>query len=163
RAEPATCRSETSPTCSRRSSAGEGSAPGGVPRAERGPIAAMTSSPRHRSRSRRPRSEPTASSTSSVCEPANDAPGRAPSREAVFEVLEVPIVQGSLGAHVDVETLDGVERVELEPGTESGTVIRRRGHGIPNLGRRGRGDLFLTLQVQTPKNLKKEELELLEE
>ena len=81
----------------------------------------------------------------------------------VFAVLEVPMVQASLGAQVDVETLDGVERVELGPGTESGTVVRLRGQGVPNLGRRGRGDLFLTIQVQTPKDLNKAERELLEE
>jgi molecular chaperone DnaJ len=81
----------------------------------------------------------------------------------VFAVLEVPMVQASLGAQLDVETLDGVERVELDPGTESGTVVRLRGQGVPNLGRRGRGDLFLTIQVQTPKDLNKVERELLEE
>jgi molecular chaperone DnaJ len=81
----------------------------------------------------------------------------------VFAVLEVPMVQASLGAQLDVETLDGVERVELVPGTESGTVVRLRGQGVPNLGRRGRGDLFLTIQVQTPKDLNKVERELLEE
>lgn len=81
----------------------------------------------------------------------------------VFAVLDVPMVQASLGAHLDVETLDGIERVELDPGTESGTVIRLRGHGVPNLGRRGRGDLFLTIQVQTPKDLNKGERELLEQ
>lgn len=81
----------------------------------------------------------------------------------VFAVLDVPMVQASLGAQLDVETLDGVERVELDPGTESGTVVRLRGQGVPNLGRRGRGDLFLTIQVQTPKDLNKVERELLEE
>jgi molecular chaperone DnaJ len=81
----------------------------------------------------------------------------------IFAALDVPMVQASLGAHLEVETLDGAERVDLEPGTESGTVIRLRGHGVPNLGRRGRGDLFLTIQVQTPKDLKKEERELLEQ
>jgi molecular chaperone DnaJ len=81
----------------------------------------------------------------------------------VFAVLEVPMVQASLGAQLDMETLDGVERVELDPGTESGTVVRLRGQGVPNLGRRGRGDLFLTIQVQTPKDHNKVERELLEE
>jgi molecular chaperone DnaJ len=81
----------------------------------------------------------------------------------VFAVLEVPMVQASLGTQLDVETLDGVERVELDPGTESGTVVRLRGQGVPNLGRRGRGDLFLTIQVQTPRDLNKVERELLEE
>jgi molecular chaperone DnaJ len=81
----------------------------------------------------------------------------------IFAVLEVPMVQASLGAQLDVETLDGVERLELEPGTESGSMIRLRGQGVPNLGRRGRGDLFVTIQVRTPRELKKDERELLEQ
>ncbi len=80
----------------------------------------------------------------------------------LFAVLEVPMVQAALGADLDVETLDGLERVRIDPGTESGTVIRIRGQGVPHLGRRGRGDLFLTVHVETPKGLKKEERALLE-
>ena len=81
----------------------------------------------------------------------------------VFAVLDVPMVQATLGGEVEVETLDGAERVEIEPGTESGTTVRLRGKGIPNLGRRGRGDLFLTVAVQTPRDLSKEERRLVEE
>jgi len=81
----------------------------------------------------------------------------------VFATLEVPMVQAALGAEIEVETLDGVESVRLEPGIESGTTLRLRGQGVPNLGRRGRGDLFLTVQVQTPRDLSKEERKLLEE
>jgi molecular chaperone DnaJ len=81
----------------------------------------------------------------------------------VFAVLDVPMVQATLGGELEVETLDGTERVEIEPGTESGTTVRLRGKGIPNLGRRGRGDLFLTVAVQTPHQLSKEERKLVEE
>jgi molecular chaperone DnaJ len=81
----------------------------------------------------------------------------------VFAVLDVPMVRATLGGEVEVETLDGAERVEIEPGTESGTTIRLRGKGIPNLGRRGRGDLFLTVAVQTPRDLSKEQRKLVEE
>ncbi|MEW6059811.1 MAG: molecular chaperone DnaJ [Actinomycetota bacterium] len=81
----------------------------------------------------------------------------------LFAVLEIPMVQAALGAELEVETLDGPERVKLEAGIESGTVIRLRGKGIPNLGRRGRGDLFLTVHVGTPKDLRREERRLLEQ
>lgn len=81
----------------------------------------------------------------------------------VFAVLEVPMVHAALGVEVDVETLDGLERVEIESGTASGTTLRLRGKGIPNLGRRGRGDLFLTIAVQTPRDMKREERKLLEQ
>jgi molecular chaperone DnaJ len=81
----------------------------------------------------------------------------------LFAVLEVPMVQAALGAEVEIETLDGGDRVRVEPGTESGTIVRLRGKGVPILGRRGRGDLFLTVQVQTPRELGKEERRLLEQ
>lgn len=81
----------------------------------------------------------------------------------VFAVLEVPMVQAALGGEVRVDTLDGTERVGIDPGTESGTTVRLRGKGIPNLGRGGRGDLFLTIAVQTPRDLSKEQRGLVEE
>jgi molecular chaperone DnaJ len=77
-------------------------------------------------------------------------------------ILDVPLTQAVLGAEVDVATLDGSERVKVAPGTQPGTVIRMRGHGVPNLGRRGRGDLFLTVQVAVPEHLKKDERQLVE-
>ena len=61
-----------------------------------------------------------------------------------------------------METLEGTERIWIEPGTPSGTVVRLRGKGLPSLGRRGRGDLFVTIRVQTPTDLTKQERELLE-
>jgi molecular chaperone DnaJ len=80
----------------------------------------------------------------------------------LFAVLEVPMVQAALGAELEVETLEGTERIRIEPGTPSGTVVRLRGKGLPSLGRRGRGDLFVTIRVQTPTDLTKQERELLE-
>ena len=60
------------------------------------------------------------------------------------------------------ETLDGTERVRIEPGTQSGSVIRLRGKGVPNLGRRGRGDALLVVHVPTPERIGREERGLLE-
>jgi molecular chaperone DnaJ len=80
----------------------------------------------------------------------------------VFAVLDVSMTQAALGAGFEVETLDGPERVDVDPGTPSGTTVRLRGKGVPNLGRRGRGDLFLTVHVATPEPASKEERRLLE-
>ncbi len=63
---------------------------------------------------------------------------------------------------MDVETLDGPERLRIEAGTESGTVLRLKGKGVPHLQRRGRGDLFVTLHIVTPRDLSKEERTLLQ-
>lgn len=80
----------------------------------------------------------------------------------LYGVLDVSITQAALGAEVQIETLDGPERVRIDPGTESGTVLRLKGLGVPNLGRRGRGDLFVTLHIVPPDDLSREERGLLE-
>ncbi len=76
--------------------------------------------------------------------------------------LPLPMTLAALGTEVEVPTLDGIERVRIDPGTPSGAVIRLRGKGIPHLGHRGRGDLFVTVLVETPKPKSKEERALLE-
>jgi molecular chaperone DnaJ len=81
----------------------------------------------------------------------------------LFADLAIPMTQAALGAEVEVETLDGPERVEVEPGLASGATVRLRGKGVPNLGRRGRGDLFLTILVETPKPGSRDEKRLLEQ
>jgi molecular chaperone DnaJ len=80
----------------------------------------------------------------------------------LFTVLDISATQAALGASVTVATLDGDETVKIDAGTESGTVVRLRGKGIPNLNRRGRGDLYLTLHVVTPTQLTRDERELYE-
>jgi molecular chaperone DnaJ len=81
----------------------------------------------------------------------------------LLAVLDVSMEQAALGAEVEVPTLDGSERVKLDAGVESGSVVRLRGKGIPNLGRRGRGDLYLTVHVETPRQLDKAQRRLLEQ
>ena len=75
----------------------------------------------------------------------------------LFTVLDISMTQATLGADVEVEAIEGHERVRVEAGTESGTVIRLKSKGVPNVNRRGRGDLFITLHVVTPGELSKEE------
>ncbi|HEY7401123.1 MAG TPA: molecular chaperone DnaJ [Actinomycetota bacterium] len=81
----------------------------------------------------------------------------------LLAVLDVPFTQAALGGEVEVETLDGVERIKIEPGTESGATVRLRGAGVPNLNRRGRGDLFVTVHVTVPGQLSKDERRVVEE
>ncbi|HEX8099885.1 MAG TPA: molecular chaperone DnaJ [Actinomycetota bacterium] len=76
--------------------------------------------------------------------------------------LPVPMTLAALGTELEVPTLEGQERVDLEPGTPSGTVIRLRGKGVPRLGGRGRGDLFVNVVVENPPPRSKEERALLE-
>ena len=81
----------------------------------------------------------------------------------LFAILDLSMAQVALGAEVEVATLDGVERLRIDPGTPSGTVIRLRGKGVPNLNRRGRGDLNVTVHVVTPTDLSREERKLFEQ
>jgi molecular chaperone DnaJ len=80
----------------------------------------------------------------------------------LYGVLDVSITQATLGGDIDIETVEGSERLRIDPGTESGTVLRLKGKGVPHLQRRGRGDLFVTVHVVTPRDLSKEERSLLE-
>jgi molecular chaperone DnaJ len=77
-------------------------------------------------------------------------------------VMDITVTQAALGAQIEVEGIDGTETVEVAPGTESGTIVRLKGKGVPNLQRRGRGDLFVTLHIVPPRNPSKEERALYE-
>lgn len=81
----------------------------------------------------------------------------------LVSVLELPVTQALLGTEVDVPTLDGTETLRFAPGTRSGTVLRLSGKGIPHLGRRGRGDLYVEVDVVVPEGLSKNERALVEE
>ena len=80
----------------------------------------------------------------------------------LFTVLDVSMTQATLGAEVEIQGLDGPERISLDTGTESGTVVRIKGGGVPNVNRRGRGDLYVTVHVVTPDDLSREERKLWE-
>ncbi len=70
--------------------------------------------------------------------------------------------QAVLGTSIEVPTLDGKAKVKVEPGTQSGKILRLRGKGLPSVNSyEGRGDLLVSLTVWTPKNLTKEEKTIL--
>ena len=69
----------------------------------------------------------------------------------------------ALGGQVQVPTLDGDEPFKVPEGSQSGSVFRLRGKGMPDVSGRGRGDLFFTVQAVTPKKLTKEQRTLLEQ
>lgn len=80
----------------------------------------------------------------------------------LHEELPLTMAQAALGHQIDYETLDGTEDFVVPPGTQSGKVFRLKGRGVPQLGGRGRGDLLVTVRVETPTDLSDEEAELLE-
>ena len=69
----------------------------------------------------------------------------------------------ALGGEIQVPTLDEPETVKVPEGTQTGTTLRLRGKGLPDVNGRGRGDLFATIQVRTPKKLTRDQRKLIEQ
>ena len=78
-------------------------------------------------------------------------------------ILEMPIsfAQAALGATLIVPTVDGKVQYDLPEGTQTGTVFRLRGSGVPSVNGRGRGDQYVKVNVEIPRNLNHEQKELL--
>ena len=74
---------------------------------------------------------------------------------------EISYAQATLGAEVEVPTLDGKVKLTIPEGTQPGEVFRMRGKGIPYLRGGGRGDQFVTMSIKVPKNLTGSQKELL--
>jgi molecular chaperone DnaJ len=81
----------------------------------------------------------------------------------LYASVPVTFAQAALGAEVDVKTLHGTESLKVPAGTQTGTVFRVRGQGMPVLGGRGKGDLFVSVSVITPTSLTREQRKLLEQ
>ena len=84
-------------------------------------------------------------------------------RDGTSVLLEQDIsyAQATLGAEVEVPTLDGKVKLTIPEGTQPGAVFRLRGKGIPYLRGSGRGDQFVTVNIRVPKNLTGSQKELL--
>ena len=75
----------------------------------------------------------------------------------------INITDATLGITAEVPMIDGKAKVKIEPGTQSGKVLRLKGKGIPSINSyEGRGDMLITVQVWTPRNITKEERTILE-
>jgi len=74
----------------------------------------------------------------------------------------LPMTAAALGTTVKLETLDGEESIDVEAGTQSGTVVTLRARGVPHLSRGvGRGDLHVHIDVETPTRLDPQQEQLL--
>ena len=81
----------------------------------------------------------------------------------LYSAVPISFAQAALGAEIKVKTLDGEEDLKVPAGTQTGTVFRLKSHGMPALGGRGKGDLFVAVTLITPKTLTKEQRKLLEQ
>ena len=84
-------------------------------------------------------------------------------REGTSVLCDAPITfaQAVLGAELEIPTIDGKVKYDLPEGTQSGTTFCLKGKGIPSINGRGRGDQYVTVYIETPRNLNKEQKEAL--
>ena len=84
-------------------------------------------------------------------------------REGNDVFCEAPITfsQAVLGATLEIPTIDGQVKYDIPEGTQTGTVFRLRGKGIPVLNGRGRGDQYVTVTIETPRGLNREQKDAL--
>ena len=81
----------------------------------------------------------------------------------LYSSVPINFSQAALGAEITVQTLNGQQQVKIPAGTQTGTVFRLKGQGMPVLGGRGRGDLFVAVTVVTPTTLTREQRRILEQ
>jgi len=73
----------------------------------------------------------------------------------------ITFTQAVLGGELEIPTIDGKVKYDIPEGTQTGTTFRLRNKGIPNVNGRGRGDQFVTVHIETPRNLTREQKDAL--
>jgi molecular chaperone DnaJ len=84
-------------------------------------------------------------------------------RDGYDVYCEAPITfaQAVLGGEMEIPTIDGKVKYDIPEGTQTGTTFRLRGKGVPVTNGRGRGDQYVTVYIETPRNLNREQKEAL--
>ena len=84
--------------------------------------------------------------------------------ENLFYSQWISITDAMLGCELSIPTLDGPYKLKLDPGTQSGTVKKLRGKGLPSInGGYDKGDLYIKIMVWVPRRLSRSEKELVEQ
>lgn len=96
-----------------------------------------------------------------VVEEQEDDTLRRDGNNVVYE-LYLSFVDAALGTSVEVPTINGKVKIKIEPGTQSGKILRLRGKGIKDIEGYTTGDQLIHVNVWTPKALSKEERSILE-
>lgn len=74
----------------------------------------------------------------------------------------ISFIDAAVGGNIEIPLVENKAKIKIEPGTQSGKVLRLKGKGLPSINAYGNGDLLVHIQVWTPKKLSKEEKTLLE-
>lgn len=81
----------------------------------------------------------------------------------IYYELPISFVEATLGADVEIPTLEGKENFIIPEGTETGTVFKLKGRGVSDVNGYGKGDLSFTVKIITPKNLSDRQKDILKE
>lgn len=74
----------------------------------------------------------------------------------------ISFVDAAIGTQIEVPTIDGKAKIKVEPGTQSGKVLRLKAKGLPDINTYSRGDILVNINVWTPQQLTKDEKAILE-
>jgi molecular chaperone DnaJ len=81
--------------------------------------------------------------------------------ENLYHRTKISFIQAILGDEIKIPTIDGKATLKIPPGTQPNTNFRIKGKGMPSLGRRERGNLYVLAEVEIPSKLTREQAELL--
>lgn len=81
----------------------------------------------------------------------------------IYHDLYLSFPEAALGTEVDVPTLKGRARLQVDPGVQAGRILRMRGRGLPDLNGGKKGDQMIRVHVWTPQEMTDEEIEIVEE
>ena len=96
-----------------------------------------------------------------VIEEAEDGIFQREGNNVIYD-LHISFIEAALGESVEVPTLDGKVKIKIDPGTQSGKMLRLKGKGIKDINGYGRGDQLIMVNIWTPTTLSKEERTVLE-
>ena len=80
----------------------------------------------------------------------------------ILSTEHISMANAALGAEISVDTVDGPVRMKVPAGTQSGTDFKLSSHGVPHINKNSRGAHIVTIAVDTPTRLSKEQKTLLE-
>lgn len=95
-----------------------------------------------------------------VIEEAEDEVLKRDGQNIIYD-LYINFVDAALGTTVEVPTIEGKVKIKIDPGTQSGKLLRLKGKGIKDINGYGKGDQLIHVNIWTPQHLTKEEKEML--
>jgi len=83
-------------------------------------------------------------------------------RYDIYVDHKIPFTLAALGGQTEIETLDDSLKLKIRAGTQSHTLVRLRGEGVPHIRGRGKGDLYVRMVVEVPEKLNRDQKKALQ-